>query len=293
MVFFMKSMLHRSPLCRSLWLAVLMSQALSAATAVLAAEEEIEQPVLAAAAPESLAPPLAHVELSGPASDDCVVLLHGLARTASSMDAMAEALATAGYRVANVDYPSRHHRVQVLSELAIPAGVEACVNAGSSRLHMVTHSLGGILVRDYLSRHSVAALQRVVMLAPPNHGSAVVDNLDDLPGFHWLNGPAIEQLGTGADSLPLQLGAASVDTAIIAGSRSINLYLSTFLENPDDGKVSVASARLDGMCAMLVLPVSHPFIMSDEETIEQVLSYLGSGRFLAEQAEYPDCRFRD
>ncbi|MGQ7843446.1 esterase/lipase family protein [Granulosicoccus sp. 3-233] len=236
--------------------------------------------------------PLAHVELSGPPSEDCVILLHGLARTASSMESMADALNGAGYRVANVDYPSRHHRIQLLSDLAIPAGVEACGQAGASRLQMVTHSLGGILVRDYLSRHRLKSLQRVVMLAPPNHGSAVVDNLQGVPGFHWLNGPAIQQLGTDAHSLPLQLGPATVDTAVIAGSRSVNLYLSTFLENPDDGKVSVASARLDGMCAMLVLTVSHPFIMSDAETIEQVLSYLADGRFTASHAEYPDCRFR-
>ncbi len=234
----------------------------------------------------------AHVEVSGPASRACVILQHGLARTAASMESLAEALNDAGYRVANVDYPSRHHRIQVLSDLAIPEGVDACTEAGASELYMVTHSLGGILVRDYLSRHALHSLRRVVMLAPPNHGSAVVDNLHELPGFQWLNGPAIEQLGTGERSLPLQLGPAPVDTAIIAGSRSVNLYLSTFLENPDDGKVSVASARLEGMCAMLVLTVSHPFIMSDEETIGQVLSYLANGRFTAEQAEYPDCEYR-
>ena len=238
------------------------------------------------------APTLAHVDVSGPPSNACVILLHGLARTAASMDSMAEALSDAGYRVVNVDYPSRHHRIEVLSELAIPEGLAACAESGATELYMVTHSLGGILVRDYLSRHDLESLQRVVMLAPPNHGSAVVDNLQDLPGFQTLNGPAIEQLGTGERSLPLQLGPAPVDTAIIAGSRSVNLYLSTFLENPDDGKVSVASARLEGMCAMLVLKVSHPFIMSDEETIEQVMSYLANGRFTAAEAEYPDCKHR-
>lgn len=234
----------------------------------------------------------AHVELSGPPSSECVVLLHGLARTAASMQVLAQALAGESYRVANVDYPSRRHRIEALSEVAVSVGIDACRHAGSMRISMVTHSLGGILVRDYLSRHPDAPVQRLVMLGPPNHGSAVVDHLRDMPGFRWLNGPAGLQLGTGPDGHALQLGPASVDTAVIAGSRSINLYLSTLLEDPDDGKVSVASARLDGMCGMLVLPVSHPFIMQDEDVLRQTISYLRTGRFTAGDAQYPGCRFR-
>ena len=57
---------------------------------------------------------------------------------------------------------------------------------------------------------------------------------------------------------------------MIAGTRSINLVLSTYLPDPDDGKVSVASARLEGMCGFLTLPVSHPFIMKDKDVIDQV-----------------------
>lgn len=222
-------------------------------------------------------------------STRCVVLLHGLARTSSSMQTLAEALVKKEYRVANVDYPSRHHRVEKLSDMAVSAGLEACRQSSSEQIFVVTHSLGGILVRDYLSREDIPELRRIVMLAPPNHGSEVVDNLKGLPGFHWLNGPAIDQLGTDENSVPLQLGKIFKDTAIIAGTRSINLYLSTFLENPDDGKVSVASTRLAGMCAMLTLPVSHPFIMKDDVAIEQTITYLEKGRFTHEGAEYLVC----
>jgi hypothetical protein len=134
-----------------------------------------------------------------------------------------------------------------------------------------------------------------VMLAPPNHGSEVVDNLRDIPGFAALNGPAGLQLGTEATSVPNNLGPVTVDTAVIAGTTSINLLLSNYLPNPDDGKVSVASARLEGMCAFLTMPVSHPFIMSDEAVIEQVIRYLNSGQFTQVEAsvpEYPKCGHR-
>ncbi|MFK8077225.1 MAG: esterase/lipase family protein [Granulosicoccus sp.] len=230
-----------------------------------------------------------HSNVTPAESAKCVILLHGLARTASSMSLMGEGLNRAGFTVVAVDYPSRKHRIEVLSEQVVRAGVDACRELKSEQLYMVTHSMGGILVRDYLSRHNIPELARVVMLAPPNHGSAVVDNLKEVPGALWLNGPAFLQLGTDENSVPLQLGAIDVSTAVIAGTVSINLFLSTFLENPDDGKVSVSSARLEGMCALLTMPVSHPYIMKNQAVIGQTILYLQTGKFSATTAEYFDC----
>lgn len=230
------------------------------------------------------------VELTGSEeSTECAILMHGLARTSSSMTSMAEALVANKFKVANVNYPSRQYPIERLSTLAVTAGLEACDVTKDESVYVVTHSLGGILIRDYLSRQDIPTLKRIVMLAPPNHGSAVVDHLKELPGFTLLNGPAGAQLGTDEKSVPLKLGAIKKNTAVIAGTRSINLYLSTLLENPDDGKVSVASARLEGMCAMLILPVTHTFIMKNKVVIEQTITYLEHGRFTAETAERFEC----
>jgi hypothetical protein len=226
-------------------------------------------------------------------SGRCVVLLHGLARTSSSMSNLGEALQNEGYSVALLDYPSRNHPIEVLSNLAVDTGVRHCLENGNTRLYFVTHSLGGILVRAYLNEHDIPELERIVMLAPPNHGSAVVDRVKDVPGVVWLNGPAFLELGTDVQSVPLGLGEIKTDTAVIAGTRSVNPILSTFLEHPDDGKVSVKSARLEGMCAMLVIAVSHPFIMDDELAIKQTLAYLNTGKFSEDSAEYLDCESRE
>ena len=93
-----------------------------------------------------------------------------------------------GYRVANIDYPSRDHEIEALATMAVEDGLAGCEGQDSS-VHFVTHSLGGILVRQYLSQESLPSLGRVVMLAPPNQGSNAVDALQELPGFDWLNGP--------------------------------------------------------------------------------------------------------
>jgi len=197
------------------------------------------------------------------------------------MEKLASRLVDAGFFLANIDYPSRKKTVETLAPLALEQGLAQCENkAGDGALvNVVTHSMGGILVRQYLRNKPAAISGRVVMLAPPNNGSEVVDKFRDVPGYEWLNGPAGRQLGTGEDSLPRTLGAAEFDVGVIAGTRSINLLLSQYLPNPDDGKVSVASARLEGMCDFMTVEVSHPFIMRNDKVIREVLYYLANGHF--------------
>lgn len=210
---------------------------------------------------------------------DCVVLLHGLARTADSMATMAAGLTESGYSVVNRGYPSRQFPIEELAPLAVGEGIAAC--PPDQTIHFVTHSLGGILVRYYFTQHDLPRLGRVVMLAPPNQGSEVVDNMRRVPGFRLLNGPAGLQLGTEADDVPRKLPAVDYPVGVIAGTRSINLLLSRFLPNPDDGKVSVASTRVDGMAGFVTVPYSHPFIMTRRPVIDLVLRFLETGRFSA------------
>ena len=206
-----------------------------------------------------------------------VILLHGLARTWRSMQPMQRALQSRGYAVVNRGYDSRAGGIETLAPAAIEAALERCVP--DAPVHFVTHSLGGILVRQYLSRHPIDRLGRVVMLGPPNHGSEVVDRLGAWPGFRLLNGTAGLQLGTAGDSVPRRLGRADFDLGVIAGTRSVNLLLSCLIAGRDDGKVSVASTRLEGMNDHLEMAVTHPFMMRNRAVIAQVLHYLRHGRF--------------
>lgn len=210
-------------------------------------------------------------------ADECVALLHGLWRTEDSMNRLADALADAGYAVNNVAYDSTRHPIAVLAADAVPRAVEGCGEA--SRIHFVTHSMGGILLRHYLEHADIDRMGHVVMLAPPNQGSEVVDRYRDLPGFSWFGGPAGLQLGTGEDSVPRSLGPVHFDVGIIAGTQTINPVLSLSLPGPDDGKVSVAGTRVTGMNDHLELPVTHVFMMRDDDVIAQVLFYMANGRF--------------
>lgn len=210
---------------------------------------------------------------------ECVVLLHGLVRTSRSLGVMQEFLVAAGYKVENWSYPSRENPIEVLAEEAIPAAVESCHEQNIDQVNFVTHSMGGILLRYYLAQQPIENLGRVVMISPPNRGSELVDFWAEMPGYHWLNGPAGYQLGTGDNSLPLKLGPANFDVGVIAGNNTTNFLFSMIIPGDDDGKLSVESARLEGMADFLVVPAAHSLIMWDREVMQQVINFLDTGYF--------------
>lgn len=214
---------------------------------------------------------------------ECVVLLHGMARTYRSMSKMEVALKKEGYTVVNYDYPSTRYDINKIAKEYLPKAIDQC--KPDITVNFVTHSLGGIVLRKYLIDNKLERLGRVVMLGPPNKGSEVVDILKNIPGFKFINGPAGMQLGTGDASVPNSLGAVNYPVGIIAGSSTINPILSQMLPNPDDGKVSVERTKLEGMSDHMVVPVSHPFLMRNKGVIKQVKAFLKTGVFLRNNAK--------
>jgi pimeloyl-ACP methyl ester carboxylesterase len=210
---------------------------------------------------------------------EAVILLHGLARTSKSMTKMAAALEADGFTVLNVGYPSREAKIETLAANVIGGALADPKLRDAARIHFVTHSMGGILVRQYLKTKRPTNLGRVVMLGTPNQGSEVVDKIGDWRVFSAINGPAGRQLGTGKDSVPNQLGPVDFELGVIAGDRSINWINSLMIPGPDDGKVAVERTKVAGLKAHRVVHVTHPFLMKNTEVIRETIHFLRHGRF--------------
>jgi triacylglycerol lipase len=212
-------------------------------------------------------------------SRDCVVLLHGLGRTSLSMKGVEWYLKRRGYLVINARYPTSRISVEQISQRYLEPLLASHIPRSAAKINFVTHSQGGILLRHYLSEHDLPNLGRVVMLAPPNHGSEIIDRLKTTRLTRPFLGPSYLELGTDAEALPNRLGPVNFDCGIIAGDRSLNPLLSGMLTGPNDGKVTVASAQIEGMRDFLVLPFSHTWLMWRKTTLRQIQCFLETGRF--------------
>ncbi len=212
-------------------------------------------------------------------NDECVILLHGLAKSFRSLEKLEKHLSNQGFRVINLEYPSTKSPIPNLADIFLDEAVTECGQTPYAKIHFVTHSMGGIVVRYYLKHHTLPRLGRVVMLSPPNRGTELVDFFKEGLLFKKTQGPAGLQLGTGDGSLPLELGPVDFELGVIAGDRSFYPLNSALIPGPDDGIVSVQRTKVEGMTDFLLLPYSHPFIMQKETVLEQVVHFLRQGKF--------------
>ncbi|TDG14217.1 alpha/beta hydrolase [Seongchinamella unica] len=212
-------------------------------------------------------------------SGECVVLLHGLFRSSAAMKPMEWYFQRSGYEVVNQGYDSIAETIEVLAETAVGGGLAACHAQGFPRVHFVTHSLGGVLVRQYASVHSLAPETRVVMLGPPNQGSQVAAYYAGIDWLEVLRPVAIDQLAAGDQSMPLKLGPVDFQLGIIAGNLRGSTLLPGFPDGPSDGTVSVAETVVPGMLDFLQMPVMHTFMIWNPLVWEQAEHFIRHGSF--------------
>ncbi len=218
-------------------------------------------------------------------AQDCVIFIHGMARTSYSMSGIRRFFKKNSFHTVNIGYRFNYAPIEELSQTLIPEALEECSKKQFKKVHFVTHSLGGIILRHYLEKIEVPQkLGRVVMLAPPNKGSALIDKLGNYDFIELWNGPAGAQLSSHADSLPNQLGGAfDYQLGIIAGDEVsfLDRILKSIMGNtPHDGKVTVESTKLEGMTDHLVLGLNHTNIMKSKEVYKQSLNFIQHGFFL-------------
>ncbi len=199
-----------------------------------------------------------------------VIILHGLGRSASSMETIEKRFKEHKFKTFNIDYESKNE-MKFIADSILYNKMKR-IEDNHDTLFAVTHSMGGILVR-YLAEKKNIKFHKVAMLSPPNKGSEVSDYLRSKAWAMYIMGPALAQLSTDTLSIPNNLGKPNFDFIVITGDRTINFINSFIIPGPDDGKVSLESAKLEGMSEYHVVHKTHTFIMNSEEVFEIVLKF--------------------
>ncbi len=222
-----------------------------------------------------------------------VIVLHGLFRSASSMNKLSRYLAkVGGYTVFNVNYPTTRGTVSdhALSLASIVQHLE-----GIDQIDFVGHSLGNLVVRHYLADHTRPGqglqpdprIHRIVMLGPPNRGAELAEALGNLGLFHTVAGKSGSQLAGEWARLEANLATPHCEFGILAGGRGNEQGYNPLLTGDNDMVVSVETTRLPGAADFAVLPVMHTFMMDDEKVQEYTLRFLQNGYFVSPESRSP------
>lgn len=212
-------------------------------------------------------------------SNVCIILLHGLGRSSVSMKGTQWRLEDEGYQVVNNSYSWLGHSIEEIAPLVINESLADCAKLGLTKIDFVTHSMGGILLRQYLDSKTIEGLGRVVMLAPPNQGSTMADHLVANGMIEPLLPEPAYQLGTDENSVPKRLGPVNFELGVVAGTHTRALMSPGLDDVANDGTVAVEETRVDGMQDFIVLPVDHSFLMWRAAVLDQVVYFLSHGQF--------------
>jgi pimeloyl-ACP methyl ester carboxylesterase len=207
-------------------------------------------------------------------ANDHVVLVHGLWRTPLSWTFPRRRLRSAGYRAVGIHYPSFARPIEDLARIV----ADRLPTDRTGRIHFLTHSLGGLVVRALLQTDRPPNLGRVVMLSPPNRGSQLARRLARSRVFSAAAGPAGQQLASSPEVMGELLGPIDFDLGVIIGDKALPLT-SRHISGINDGKVAVDEARIDGMRDFLVVHRGHAFIMNDPAVLKQAMHFFEHGSF--------------
>ncbi len=213
-------------------------------------------------------------------SSEYIILLHGMGRSKNSMKKVEKYFLRQGYNLLNIDYPSTKKSVEFLANTFLFNIISTHIDPSIKKIHFITHSLGGIIVRMYLQNHPIPDGSKIVMLAPPNHGSEVTDFLKNNIFYKYATGEAGQRLTTNNTSLPHQLAEIPYDVGIIAGNKTLEPWFSLLIDGENDGKVSTKSTQLKEMKDFIVVPHAHTFIMNFNEVHQQIHNFIKQSTFI-------------
>lgn len=206
---------------------------------------------------------------------DTIILLHGLWMTGFELGILQRRLQERGFNVVRFRYHmmnySLEHNRRRLRRFVL-------AQAGGGDLHLVGHSLGGVLALQTLRRYPDLPVAKVVCL-----GSPLVDT---------RAGRLLERLGAPTRAVlgktlpeavfgqPLVRWEGAQPVGVIAGTRSFGLgRLILKLPKPNDGMVALIETQLPGITDSWHTSVGHTGLVLSSAVAQQCAAFLRDNRF--------------
>ncbi len=208
-------------------------------------------------------------------SPDTVIVIHGLGDSSWVTHKLQQTLTRADWTVVPFDYPSKEIPLATAADYLqrLMASLPA-----ESRLHLVGHSLGGLVIRAALKDSTDPRVTSVVMAGTPNQGADVARMFATTPGYELMVGPVGRELAAAGDVLELRWPAPKVPCLILAGGKGDGEGYSSLIPGDDDGLVSLASTHLSEGEQLTVVPVTHTRLVSDPVPMRAICSFLDAHR---------------
>jgi pimeloyl-ACP methyl ester carboxylesterase len=202
-----------------------------------------------------------------------VVTVHGLWMRAGAMIALQRRLEGHGFTVQRFGYSTVHQSLEA-NAAALADFIE---HVPGDTVHLVAHSLGGIVIRAMLDQRIPPRLGRVVMLGSPLRGSQIGVRVTRVPGGRRIIGQSIIDLNArgGFGDWPSAVPAGSIAGRVPFGTS----WLVGGIFEANDGTVAVAETRVPGLADHIVLPVTHFALPWSKRVSDQARHFLEHGRF--------------
>jgi len=213
------------------------------------------------------------------------VLVHGLWRSGWAMRSIANDLNDFAYQTVSISYPSTSMNIPEIAANYLPPAIEECEQGGAEQIHFVSHSMGGIVVRQYLQNNHLPLGSKVVMLSPPNQGSELSEKFGDASWYQHIVGPAGASLSKKEGGIISRLKAVKEPVGIIAAYRGWSVWPSAWLPEPNDGTVSVESMKLAEMNDFVLINDGHAMMRFNMDIHQQIRYFLAKGEFYHSEQE--------
>ena len=202
---------------------------------------------------------------------DSVILVHGLWMTSLVMWPLARRLEGCGYQPVLFNYHSLRRGIEANAQ----ALIRAVRQRKETRVHLVGHSLGGLVILQALQAMPALTDGRVVLLGSPVNGSGVARRMSRRQVSRWLVGRGADGLSRGICGWqgPQQVG-------VIAGTRALGIgHVIGGLSGPDDGTVALAETRLAGCTDTRLVGTTHTGLLVSPAAARAVCRFLAQGCF--------------